>query len=64
MVPQKVRCSLETYPSRQEVQVSAPSSSETELPEHSVQLVTESSRYVPAEHSTEEFIASQSAKSQ
>ena len=54
MLPQIVRLSLEICPGAQEVQEEAPSSSEIEFCGHLSQLVLMTTRYVPAEHLTEE----------
>ena len=53
-VPHCVRSSLETVPAEQEVQEAAPVCSVIVFSGHLVQIVTESSLYVPALHSTEE----------
>ena len=59
-LPHLVRASLDIVPGLQEVHAVAPSSSETEFSGHFVQLLTESSRYVPAVQLTEEYWVVQS----
>ena len=58
VLPHCVRSSLETVPAEQEVQEAAPVFSAIEFSGHLVQIVTVLSLYVPALHSTGEFLFS------
>ena len=56
-IPHCVRFSLETVPVEQGVQEAVPACFVIEFSGHSVQIVSGSSRYVPALHLTGEYFA-------